>query len=49
MRGPLYGEADEQIPAELGVMTIPWTDLVELGPRRFAEQAGRRIGKGPTF
>src|SRR5512132_797857 len=49
MRGPLYGEADEQIPAELGVMTIPWTDLVELGPQRFAEQAGRRIGKGATF
>lgn len=49
MRGPLYGEADEQIPAELGVMTIPWTDLVELGPRRFAERAGQRIGKGATF
>jgi agmatinase len=49
MRGPLYDEADEQIPAELGVVTIPWIDLVELGPRRFAEQAVERIGTGPAF
>lgn len=49
MRGPLYGEADEEIPTQLGVMTIPWIDLVELGPRDFADQALRRVGKGPTF
>jgi agmatinase len=49
MRGPLYGEADEEIPTQLGVMTIPWIDLVELGPRDFADHALRRVGKGPTF
>lgn len=49
MRGPLYGEADEEIPTQLGVMAIPWIDLVELTPRDFAAQALTRVGKGPTF
>lgn len=49
MRGPLYGEADEEIPTQLGVMTIPWIDLVELTPQGFAAQALTRVGKGPTF
>jgi agmatinase len=49
MRGPLYAEADEDIPTQLGVMTIPWTELVELGPRAFADRAIERIGKGPAF
>jgi agmatinase len=49
MRGPLYDESDEEIPAQLGVLTIPWIDLVELGPQEFADQAARRVGKGPTF
>jgi agmatinase len=49
MRGPLYDETDEEIPAQLGVVTIPWIDLVELGPEEFADQAARRVGKGPAF
>jgi agmatinase len=49
MRGPLYDETDEEIPAQLGVVTIPWIDLVELGPEEFAGQAARRVGKGPAF
>jgi agmatinase len=49
MRGPLYDETDEEIPGELGVVTIPWIDLVELGPEEFAGQAARRVGKGPAF
>jgi agmatinase len=49
MRGPLYDESDEEIPAQLGVLTIPWIDLVELGPEAFADQAARRVGQGPTF
>jgi agmatinase len=49
MRGPLYDESDEEIPAQLGVVTIPWLELVELGPEEFAEQATSRVGKGPTF
>jgi len=49
MRGPLYGIEDEQIPDELGVQTVSWIDLVELGPERFAELARARVGTGPTF
>jgi agmatinase len=49
MRGPLYGAADEEIPAELGVDTIPWVDLVELSPAEFAARALDRVGGGPTF
>ena len=49
MRGPLYGIADEEIPGELGVQTIPWTELEGLGPQRFAELARERVGDGPTF
>ena len=49
MRGPLYGEADEQIPAELGVMTIPWTDLVELGPSASPNKRGNASGRAPRF
>jgi agmatinase len=49
MRGPLYDESDEEIPAQLGVVTIPWIDLVELGPEEFADQAARRVGTGPAF
>jgi agmatinase len=49
MRGPLYGAADEQIPAELGVETIPWIELVALGPDAFAKLARERVGDRPTF
>jgi agmatinase len=49
MRGPLYGEADEQIPDELGVLTIPWVELVEMSPERLADLARARLGEGPAF
>jgi agmatinase len=49
MRGPLYGEADEEIPEQLGVETIPWVELVELGVEAFADRARNRIGQGPAF
>lgn len=49
MRGPLYGAADENIPGELGVETIPWIDLVELSPAAFAARALARVGDAPTF
>jgi agmatinase len=49
MRGPLYGEDDEAIPDELGVLTIPWTELVELSPAAFASRARERVGDGPVF
>jgi agmatinase len=49
MRGPLYGELDEGIPAELGVDTIPWVQLAEMTPREFADHARVRVGDGPTF
>jgi agmatinase len=49
MRGPLYGEEDEAIPAELGVETIPWHELAEWSPADFAERARGRLGSGPAF
>jgi agmatinase len=49
MHGPLYGEADEQIPATLGVETIPWVELAELSPAAFAERARARLRGAPAF
>lgn len=49
IRGPLYGEADENIPAELGVETISWIDLAKLDPIAFAQTVRARVGEGPTF
>jgi agmatinase len=49
MHGPLYGESDEDIPAQLGVEMIPWRELVELDPGEFACRVRNRIGDGPTF
>ncbi len=49
MRGPLYGEDDEAIPATLGVEVVPWLELCELSPAAFAERVRARIGDGPTF
>ena len=49
MHGPLYGQADEQIPGEMGVEMIPWRELVTLDPSAFADRVRSRIGTGPTF
>lgn len=49
IRGSLYGEDDEGIPAELGVETIPWIELSELSPAELARRAARRLGQGPAF
>jgi len=49
MHGPLYGEADEGIPAELGVETIPWIELVEMNAEVFAARVRSRVGDEPTF
>jgi agmatinase len=49
MRGPLYGELDEEIPGELGVETIPWVQLAEMTPLEFADLARARVGHGPAF
>ncbi len=49
MRGPLYGEEDEKIPGELGVETIPWIELAELGPGELAARARARLGDAPAF
>jgi agmatinase len=49
MHGPLYDEADEGIPDELGVLTIPWRELVAIDSAAFATQVRERIGSGPTF
>ncbi len=49
MHGPLYGESDEGIPAELGVDMIPWRELAALGVGEFADRVRARVGDGPTF
>jgi agmatinase len=49
MHGPLYGEADEQIPGSLGVEMIPWVELAELSPAAFAERARARLRGAPAF
>ena len=49
MRGSLYGEDDEGIPSQLGVETIPWTELATLSPEQLAERAAARVGDGPAF
>ncbi len=49
MRGPLYGEADEEIPGSLGVLSIPWVELVEMTPAELAALASERVGDRPTF
>jgi agmatinase len=49
MRGPLYGEEDERIPAELGVETIPWVELAELNPSELAVRVRDRLGDSPSF
>jgi agmatinase len=49
MHGPLYGEADEQIPATLGVEMIPWVELAELSPAAFAERVRARLRGAPAF
>jgi agmatinase len=49
IRGPLYGEDDEEIPAELGVRTIPWVELVEMSPAELASVARERLDGRPAF
>jgi agmatinase len=49
MRGSLYGEDDEGIPESLGVETIPWVELAEMGPDELAARARARLGDGPAF
>jgi agmatinase len=49
MRGPLYGESDEEIPRELGVETIPWIELARMSPDELGGRARERLGGGPAF
>lgn len=49
IRGPLYGEDDEGIPAALGVETISWIDLEAMTASEFYERARTRVGDGPAF
>ena len=49
MRGSLYGEFDEGIPASLGVQTITWVQLVQMTPEELAASARARVGDRPAF
>jgi agmatinase len=49
MRGPLYGEDDENIPNQLGVETIPWIELVRMSPEALGKRARERVNGKPAF
>jgi agmatinase len=49
IRGPLYGEADEEIPGTLGVHTIPWVELAEMTPASLSALARERLAGRPGF
>jgi len=49
MRGPLYGQADLEVPRELGFEVIPCEQLRALGPQRYGELVRARIGRGPAY
>jgi agmatinase len=49
MHGSLYAAADEDMPRELGVELIPWTELAAMSAEEFAVRARRRTGPGPAF
>jgi agmatinase len=49
IRGSLYGADDVAMPGELGVETLPWSELVDLSPAAFGARAGARVGEGPAF
>jgi agmatinase len=49
IRGSLYGEEDVQLPEEMGVLTIPWVELVAMEPEAYAARVRERVGDGPTF
>lgn len=49
MHGPLYGEEDIEIPDELGVDMVPWSELAEIPPAEFAGRVRERLGDGPAF
>jgi agmatinase len=49
MRGTLYGEADERVPAELGYDAIPWAQLERVTPEQYGERVRARVGDMPAF
>lgn len=49
MRGPLYAEADLDVPRELGFEVIPGPDLVTMSPDHYRERVRARIGNGPVY
>jgi agmatinase len=49
MRGSLTAKSDSTLPAELGFDALPYEELAELGPARFAERVRERVGDGPCF
>lgn len=49
MRGPLYDAADEAIPAELGVETVPWVEVAAVGRDELVKRIKARLGERPAF
>lgn len=49
IRGPLYGEFDEDIPQTVGIETISWIELAEMSPAELTDRVRARVGSGPAF
>jgi agmatinase len=48
MHGSLYAASDHDMPRELGVEMIPWSELAELTARAFGERVRRRVTGAPA-
>ena len=49
MRGPVYEEADLDVPAEFGFEVIPCEELAGLGADEYGARVRARVGDGPLF
>lgn len=49
MRGTLYASSDEEEPARLGFVFVPWRELETLSPDEFGDMVRRRVGDRPAF
>ena len=49
LRGSLVEAADAELPAQLGVLALPFEELHALGPADFGDLVRRRAGDAPCF
>jgi agmatinase len=49
IRGPLYADADVQLPHTLGVESLSWLACADLGHAELVERIRARVGGRPAF